>query len=295
MNLKVCDECVRRYVSSKTATILICTPIGIFCILTCAHQEYIGGVLQGAVACAYYGGAKWARVLVRWTIRFLIMFGPAIVINPLMIADIHHAQAAAGKSLTTTPEFVIYLVVYEVVFLIGLYLTRIVDESTVGSAEAPAQGGDEGINGKVNSSINARRPIVYGLIAADFIAALLFVAFTYATAESVQPDFENFFVLLLTGLEASFLAFVVFALPLFIVFDRLPVMSLGRAVVAAALIGAVMAVIAGWPDNVVLELLKFNLGDHAVQRIWVFGAIGCVSALGFWPVRKASLGSQNSQ
>jgi hypothetical protein len=47
-----------------------------------------------------------------------------------------------------------------------------------------------------------------------------------------------------------------------------------------------------WPGNGLVEVIQFNFSDHAVRRIWAFGAIGCASALGFWLVRKSRLAAR---
>jgi hypothetical protein len=135
---------------------------------------------------------------------------------------------------------------------------------------------------------NDRRPIVRGLLAADVIAAVLFAVFTYSTDKSGQHDLGYLSVLLLVGIAYSLVAIVVFALPLLMVFGRLRVINLALSLVAGFFIGAVMAGMTEWPGNGLMEVIWANFSDHAVRRIWVFAAIGCASALGFWLVRKSS-------
>jgi RsiW-degrading membrane proteinase PrsW (M82 family) len=135
---------------------------------------------------------------------------------------------------------------------------------------------------------NDRRPIARGLLAADVIAAVLFAVFTYSTDKSGQYDLGYLFVLLLVGVAYSLIAIIVFALPLLIVFGRLRVINLALSLIAGFFIGAVMAGITERPGNGLIEVIRFNFSDHAVLRIWVFAAIGCASALGFWLVRKNS-------
>ena len=135
---------------------------------------------------------------------------------------------------------------------------------------------------------NDRRSIARGLLAADVIAAVLFAVFTYSTDKSGQHDIGYLFVLLLVGAAYSLIAVVVFALPLLIVFGRLRVINLALSLVAGFFIGGVMAGITEWPGNGLMEVIRVNFSDHAVRRIWVFAAIGCASALGFWFVRKSS-------
>jgi hypothetical protein len=135
---------------------------------------------------------------------------------------------------------------------------------------------------------NDRRSTARGLLAADVIAAVLFAVFTYSTDKSGQHDIGYLFVLLLVGIAYSLIAIVVFALPLLIIFGRLRVINLALSLVAGFVIGAVMAGITEWPDNGLIEVIRVNFSDHAVLRIWVFAAIGCASALGFWFVRKSS-------
>ena len=133
---------------------------------------------------------------------------------------------------------------------------------------------------------NDLRPIVRGLLAADAIAAVLFAVFTYSTDKSGQHDLGYLSVLLLVGIAYSLIAIVVFALPLLMVFGRLRVINLALSQVAGFFIGAVMAGMTEWPGNGLMEVIWVNFSDHAVRRIWVFAAIGCVSALGFWLVKK---------
>ena len=135
---------------------------------------------------------------------------------------------------------------------------------------------------------NDRRPIVRGLLAADVIAAVLFAVFTYSTDKSGQHDLGYLLVLLLVGVAYSLIAIVVFALPLLVVFGRLRLINLALSLVAGFVIGAVMAGITERPGNGLIEVIRLNFSDHAVLRIWVFAAIGCASALGFWLVRKSS-------
>lgn len=135
---------------------------------------------------------------------------------------------------------------------------------------------------------NDRRPIVRGLLAADVIAAVLFAVFTYSTEKSGQHDLGYLFVLLLVGVAYSLIAIVVFALPLLMFFGRLRLINLVLSLVAGFVIGAVMAGITERPGNGLIEVVRLNFSDHAVLRIWVFAAIGCASALGFWLVRKSS-------
>jgi hypothetical protein len=45
------------------------------------------------------------------------------------------------------------------------------------------------------------------------------------------------------------------------------------------------------PGNGLIEVIRLNFSDHAVLRMWVFAAIGCTSALGFWFVGKGSSAS----
>jgi RsiW-degrading membrane proteinase PrsW (M82 family) len=135
---------------------------------------------------------------------------------------------------------------------------------------------------------NDRRPIVRGLLAADVIAAVLFAVFTYSTDKSGQHDLGYLLVLLLVGVAYSLIAIVVFALPLLVVFGRLRLINLALSLVAGFVIGAVMASITERPGNGLIEVIRLNFSDHAVLRIWVFAAIGCASALGFWLVRKSS-------
>jgi hypothetical protein len=135
---------------------------------------------------------------------------------------------------------------------------------------------------------NDRRPIVRGLLAADVIAAVLFAAFTYSPDKSGQHDLGYLFVLLLVGVAYSLIAIIVFALPLLMFFGRLRVINLALSLVCGFVIGAVMAGITERPGNGLIEVIRLNFSDHAVLRIWVFAAIGCASALGFWLVRKSS-------
>ena len=135
---------------------------------------------------------------------------------------------------------------------------------------------------------NGRRPIVRGLLAADVIAAVLFAVFTYSTDKTGQHDLGYLLVVLLVGVAYSLIAIVVFALPLLVVFGRLRLINLALSLVAGFVIGAVMAGITERPGNGLIEVIRLNFSDHAVLRIWVFAAIGCVSALGFWLVRKSS-------
>jgi len=135
---------------------------------------------------------------------------------------------------------------------------------------------------------NDRRSIVRGLLAADVIAAVLFAVFTYSTDKSGQHDLGYLLVLLLVGVAYSLIAIVVFALPLLVVFGRLRLINLALSLVAGFVIGAVMASITERPGNGLIEVIRLNFSDHAVLRIWVFAAIGCASALGFWLVRKSS-------
>lgn len=141
---------------------------------------------------------------------------------------------------------------------------------------------------------NDRRSITRGLLAADVIAAVLFAVFTYSTDKSGQHDLGYLFVLLLVGVAYSLIAIVVFALPLLMVFGRLRVINLALSLVAGFFIGAAMAGITERPGNGLIEVIRLNFSDHAVLRIWVFAAIGCASALGFWLVRKHSATSQPS-
>jgi uncharacterized membrane protein len=133
-----------------------------------------------------------------------------------------------------------------------------------------------------------RRPIVRGLLAADVIAAVLFAVFTWSTDKSWGHDLGYLFVLLLVGAAYSLIAIIVFALPLLIVFGRLRVINLALSLVAGFVIGAVMAGITERPVTGLIDVIRLNFSDHAVLRIWVFAAIGCASALGFWLVRKSS-------
>jgi F0F1-type ATP synthase assembly protein I len=133
-----------------------------------------------------------------------------------------------------------------------------------------------------------RRSIVRGLLAADVIAAVLFAAFTYLTDKSGQHDLGYLFVLLLVGAAYSLIAIVVFALPLLMAFGRLRAINLASSLLAGFFIGAVMAAITERPGNGLIEVIRLNFSDHAVLRIWVFAAIGCASAVGFWFVRKSS-------
>ena len=133
---------------------------------------------------------------------------------------------------------------------------------------------------------NDRRSIFRGLLAADVIAAVLFAVFTYSTDKSGQHDLGYLLVLLLVGVAYSLIAIVVFALPLLVVFGRLRLINLALSLVAGFVIGAVMAGITERPGNGLIEVIRLNFSDHAVLRIWVFAAIGCASALGFWLVRK---------
>jgi hypothetical protein len=126
-----------------------------------------------------------------------------------------------------------------------------------------------------------------GLIAADVISAVLFTVFTYSTDRS-EHDISYLFILLLVGVVYSLIAIIVFALPLLIVFGRLRVINLALSLIAGFFIGAAMASITERPASGLLEVIRFNFSDHAVVRIWVFAAIGCASALGFWLVRKNS-------
>ena len=135
---------------------------------------------------------------------------------------------------------------------------------------------------------NDRRSIFRGLLAADVIAAVLFAVFTYSTDKSGQHDLGYLLVVLLVGVAYSLSAIVVFALPLLVVFGRLRLINLALSLVAGFVIGAVMASITERPGNGLIEVIRLNFSDHAVLRIWVFAAIGCASALGFWLVRKSS-------
>ena len=134
-----------------------------------------------------------------------------------------------------------------------------------------------------------RRTIVQGLFAADVIAAVLFTAFAYST-DTTGQDLSYLPMLLLVGVAYSLIAILVFVVPLLMVFGRLRVTSLALALalalVAGFFIGAVMAGFTEWPRNGLMEVIRVNLGDHAVRRVWVFAAIGCASAFGFWLVVK---------
>lgn len=126
-----------------------------------------------------------------------------------------------------------------------------------------------------------------GLLAADVISAVLFTVFTYSTDRS-EHDISYLFILLLVGVAYSLIAIIVFALPLLIVFGRLRVINLALSLIAGFFIGAAMASITERPASGLIEVIRLNFSDHAVLRIWVFAAIGCASALGFWLVRKSS-------
>jgi hypothetical protein len=139
--------------------------------------------------------------------------------------------------------------------------------------------------------LNDRKSIARGLVAADVTAAVLFAVFTYSTDKSGQYGLDYLFVLLLVGIAYSLIAIIVFALPLLIIFARRRVINLSLSLVAGFFIGAAMAGITEWPGNGLMEVMRVNLNDHAVQRICAFAVIGCVSALVFWMVRKSSLTS----
>jgi hypothetical protein len=126
-----------------------------------------------------------------------------------------------------------------------------------------------------------------GLLAADVISAVLFTVFTYSTDRS-EHDISYLLILLLVGVAYSLIAIIVFALPLLIVFGRLRVINLALSLIAGFFIGAAMASITERPASGLIEVIRLNFSDHAVLRIWVFAAIGCASALGFWLVRKSS-------
>lgn len=137
-----------------------------------------------------------------------------------------------------------------------------------------------------------RRQIVRGLLAADVISAVLFAVFTFSTDKSTEHDFGYLLVLLLVGALYSLVAIIVFALPLLTIFGRLRIVSLALSLVSGFVIGGVMAGVTEWPGNGVMEVIGANFSDHAVRRIWVFAAIGCASAFGFWLVVKNSLTSR---
>jgi hypothetical protein len=141
-------------------------------------------------------------------------------------------------------------------------------------------------------SWNDRRSTGRGLLAADLIAAVLLTVFTCLTDTAWEHDLGYVLLLLLVSAAYSLIAIIVFALPLLIVFSRLRVVNLAISLVAGFFIGAVMAGMTERPVDGLMEVLQFNFSDHAVRRIWVFAAIGCASALGFWLVRKSSLTSR---
>jgi hypothetical protein len=99
-------------------------------------------------------------------------------------------------------------------------------------------------------------------------------------------------VSLLVGAAYSLVAIIVLALPLLMIFGRLRIVNLSLSLASGFVIGAIMAGITEWPGNGVMEVIAANFSDHAVRRIWVFAAIGCTSALGFWLVGKNSLTSR---
>jgi hypothetical protein len=136
---------------------------------------------------------------------------------------------------------------------------------------------------------NDRRQTVHGLLAADVISAVLFAVFTFSTDKSTEHEFGYLLVLLLVGAAFSLVAIIVFALPLLMIFGRLRIVNLALSLASGFVIGGVMAGITEWPGNGVTEVIRANFSDHAVLRIWVFAAIGCASAFGFWLVRKNSL------
>jgi hypothetical protein len=141
----------------------------------------------------------------------------------------------------------------------------------------------------MSTLLKDRRSIARGLFASDAISAILFAVFTYLTDQSAQRDLAYFSVLLLVGAAYSLAAIVVFALPLLIVFGRLRIMrSVFPSLIAGFFIGALMAGLTERPGNGLIEVVRLNFSEHAVLRIWVFAAIGCASALGFWLVRKSS-------
>ena len=135
---------------------------------------------------------------------------------------------------------------------------------------------------------NDRRSIARGLLAADVIAAVLLVVYTCSTDKSWEHDLGYLVFLLLVSAAYSLIAIIVFALPLLMLFGRLRVINLALSLVSGFVIGAVMAGITERPGNGLMEVIRLNFSDHAVLRIWVFAAIGCASALGFWLVRKSS-------
>ena len=135
---------------------------------------------------------------------------------------------------------------------------------------------------------NDRRSIARGLLAADVIAAVLLTIFTYLTDKSWEHDLGYLVFLFLVSAAYSLIAIIVFALPLLMVFGRLRVINLTLSLVSGFVIGAVMAGITERPGNGLMDVIRLNFSDHAVLRIWVFAAIGCASALGFWFVRKSS-------
>jgi RsiW-degrading membrane proteinase PrsW (M82 family) len=130
---------------------------------------------------------------------------------------------------------------------------------------------------------NDRRSIARGLI-----AAVLLTVFTCSTDKAWEHDLGYFVFLFLVSAVYSLIAIIVFALPLLMVFGRLRVINLALSLVSGFVIGAVMAGITERPGNGLIEVIRLNFSDHAVLRIWVFAAIGCASALGFWLVRKGS-------
>jgi hypothetical protein len=137
-----------------------------------------------------------------------------------------------------------------------------------------------------------RRSLVLGAIVADLVAAALFAAFTYVTDKSGLQGLDYFFVLLLVGLAYSFIAICVFALPLFFVLRRLKAINWATSIAAGFFIGAAMAALTAWPQNGLTDIVRMNIEDGSVLRVWVFAAIGGVSALAFLIVTRASLASR---
>ena len=74
------------------------------------------------MAVGFYRSTWWGRYLTRATAIFLAIVGPGVVLNPFLYGDVRHAQLMAGKPLTSTAEFVLYLILYEIVFFVGIYL-----------------------------------------------------------------------------------------------------------------------------------------------------------------------------
>ena len=138
----------------------------------------------------------------------------------------------------------------------------------------------------IGSDRHDLRAIVIDFAVSAAVSAVLITAHTLYTEHAGLQSLAYAMILLMLDLNFTLWAILLLAVPAYLVFSRLKLVTLWSTLASGFSVGAIAASVTEWPQRGVRAFFDAGMDDHAVRRISAYAIIGAVSAFAFWISRR---------